>query len=159
MDRAAEHLERFAHGTLPRAPVLNVGRSPLESVMFGFQCHWSLCDFLGWCQLLAQLWVQGEAAPNTWARILNRNFGMNVDSGIVLRRTPAFNFFHSTKEMNPLRLETERVEKQILAKYKGKRKHHHIFAAAAKLWAAGVAWEKALETVSGAFDAFITETS
>lgn len=84
---------------------------------------------------------------------------MNVDSGIVLRRTPAFNFFHSTKEMNPLRLETERVEKQILAKYKGKRKHHHIFAAAAKLWAAGVAWEKALETVSGAFDAFITETS
>lgn len=60
------------------------------------------------------------------------------------------------KAINPLNLVTERLDRKILEKYKAKRANHHIYRAAARLWAsAGVPWEKALGIVTDAFHAAI----
>ena len=61
--------------------------------------------------------------------------------------------FFPPEEMNPLELKTERLDKKVLDKYKAKTATRHMMKAAAKLWAAGLPWEKALEVVHEAFEA------
>lgn len=46
----------------------------------------------------------------------------------------------------------ERIPKQNLDRYRVVRKRHYIYRAAARLWQEGVAWGKALEIVTEAFD-------
>ena len=66
-------------------------------------------------------------------------------------------FLFASEAANSLNLQTERASKAALDRYRVKRKRFHIFRAAAKLWAAGVNWEKALGVVTEAFDAATVE--
>ena len=59
----------------------------------------------------------------------------------------------ATEDPNLLRLRKERLNKGCLETYKAKRRDFHIYKAASKLWAAGISWEKALTTITEAFDA------
>lgn len=65
--------------------------------------------------------------------------------------------FPETKEPNRLELTAQGLSKRQLDKYKVKRKSHHVYKAASKLWARGVAWEQALSVVQEAFDAVLQE--
>jgi hypothetical protein len=58
---------------------------------------------------------------------------------------------------NMLKLRREQLPKQILDKHRGKRKTYHLYATAAKLWANGMDWSTALDIVSNAFDAVLTD--
>ncbi|CAK9049495.1 unnamed protein product, partial [Durusdinium trenchii] len=55
-------------------------------------------------------------------------------------------------EPNELEMRYERIPKQNLDRYRVVRKRHYIYRAAARLWQEGVAWGKALEIVTEAFD-------
>ena len=52
---------------------------------------------------------------------------------------------------NQLILRRERVQRECLDTYKAKRRNFHICRAAAKLWAAGIPWERAHSIVREAF--------
>ncbi|CAK9071441.1 unnamed protein product [Durusdinium trenchii] len=54
---------------------------------------------------------------------------------------------------NPVRLRRERLPKPQLDTYRSKRRSFYMFQAAARLWAEGVSWPKALEIITEAFDA------
>lgn len=72
---------------------------------------------------------------------------------ILFSCIPSSLVFISSEEMNPLELRTERPDKKALDRYKAKSATRHKLKAAAKLWAAGLPWEKAVEVVHEAFDA------
>ena len=57
------------------------------------------------------------------------------------------------KVPNQLVLKKEGLPLDYLAKYKVRNRAHQIYKAAAKLWAEGLAWERALAIVTEAFDA------
>ena len=52
-------------------------------------------------------------------------------------------------------MQADSFKKGVLDRYKAKRRSHHLYEAASRLWALGVAWPTALEIVSDAFDAVI----
>ena len=54
-------------------------------------------------------------------------------------------------------LHYEAVQKKHLDQYKAFRRQRYISKAASQLWAEGVAWTKALEIVSSAFEAVTCE--
>ena len=58
---------------------------------------------------------------------------------------------------NRLEMTYQRTQKSVLDKYKSRRKAHHLYSAAARLWANGVEWSRALQIVSEAFDAIVHE--
>ena len=57
------------------------------------------------------------------------------------------------KVPNQLVLKKEGLPLDYLAKYRVRNRAHQIYKAAAKLWAEGLAWERALAIVTEAFDA------
>lgn len=63
----------------------------------------------------------------------------------------------NTQVPNELRLEAERLPKRALDRYKVARKATHVYKAAAKLWAEGLQWSRALAIVQEAFDEIATE--
>ena len=66
-------------------------------------------------------------------------------------------FFALAKEPNALNLQVEKLQKNVLDKYKIKRRRHHVYKAAARLWGQGVDFNEALGIVEFAFDAATTE--
>ena len=58
----------------------------------------------------------------------------------------------ATKVANELKLKKEQLKRDHLEKYKVRRKSHHIYQAAARLWKQGVAMEAALSIVKEAFE-------
>ena len=56
-------------------------------------------------------------------------------------------------------LRYERLEKGVLDRYKAKRKSHHVYTAAARLWSAGMDFQAALTIVREACDAALHEVS
>ena len=49
------------------------------------------------------------------------------------------------------------MKKDALDCYRGRRRWKHTFEAAAKLWAEGVEWQRALSIVTEAFNATIVD--
>lgn len=58
---------------------------------------------------------------------------------------------------NTLQLQAEGLNKEVLDKYKVKRRSHHLYVAAARLWAAGMPFSQAFNIVKDAFAAVIAE--
>lgn len=59
---------------------------------------------------------------------------------------------------NELRLQADSLEKKVLAKYRVANRSHHVYRAAARLWACGVDMPTALSVINEAFDACVQET-
>lgn len=55
----------------------------------------------------------------------------------------------------PIADASEILEKSALQKYKSQNRAQHVYRAAARLWALGVAWSESLQIVNDAFDACI----
>ena len=60
---------------------------------------------------------------------------------------------------NELSMNVEKLQKNVLDKYKIKRASHHMYKAAAALWGQGVEFNIALAIVKSAFDAATHEAS
>lgn len=56
-----------------------------------------------------------------------------------------------------MQLRYERPPKQELDRYKIKRKSHYVYEAAARLWAEGMEWQRALSIIQHAFDSATAE--
>ncbi|CAJ1449087.1 unnamed protein product [Effrenium voratum] len=54
---------------------------------------------------------------------------------------------------NALHVRAQNLKKQALGKYRASNRSHHIHVAAARLWAEGVQWQRAIDIVTEAFDA------
>lgn len=65
--------------------------------------------------------------------------------------------FH-IKADNILAMQAEGLKKDHLDKYKSKRRSHHMYRAASRLWAAGLPWEQAFTIVKESFDAVIADS-
>lgn len=61
--------------------------------------------------------------------------------------------FTSCEAPNELAMRRGLLKREHLDRYRARRRSHHIYAAAAKLWSHGVEWEKALAIINEAFDA------
>ena len=57
------------------------------------------------------------------------------------------------KVPNALHVRAQNLKKQALGKYRASNRSHHIHVAAARLWAEGVQWQRAIDIVTEAFDA------
>lgn len=58
---------------------------------------------------------------------------------------------------NALQLQAEGLAKEALDKYRVKRRSHHLYVAAARLWAAGMRWSDAYRIIDDAFAAVIAD--
>ena len=54
-------------------------------------------------------------------------------------------------------MQKDSLRKEVLSKYKSRRRTYHIYRAAARLWGSGVPWTEALSVINEAFDACIAE--
>ena len=61
----------------------------------------------------------------------------------------------SCKVPNEIGMQPDSFKRQVLDRYKSKRRSFHLYAAASRLWALGVEWNTARTIVSVAFDAVI----
>lgn len=166
MTEAADHLTALANGTLPQHPPLPVGRTASVTVFWSliweeFDSH--LCRMLpspgpavGPGQSVPRHRGQ-NLEPAAWhiqfKSLSSKNYLRSIVHATYLVSEKA-NYSH-VEAPNRLDLHTERVSKRTLDAYKVKRKTVHIFRAAARLWAAGVAFDRALEIATAAFDAAV----
>lgn len=64
-----------------------------------------------------------------------------------------------TKVPNRVDMVFERVQRMNLVRYKTARRKYYMFDAAAKLWAEGIPWAKAMEIVTEAFGACVADAA
>ena len=58
---------------------------------------------------------------------------------------------------NVLHMQAEQLTGSVLDRYKVKRRKHHEYQAAARLWAKGLSWTDASQIVGDAFEAVLED--
>lgn len=111
--------------------------------------RWHLDDF----NLIAvcwSIWCFKASICTMFAALLSNHLDLSLPySRSFLRRTSEIYIL-----WGPERIGHEKGVAEARAfRYRARRRSHHIYAAAAKLWSHGVEWEKALAIINEAFDA------
>ena len=63
------------------------------------------------------------------------------------------NWLGQIQAANVLQMQAEQLTGSVLDRYKVKRRKHHEYQAAARLWAKGLSWTDASQIVGDAFEA------